>query len=89
MNHSLIDDDAPEADDEWFVKARLASEFLPSILSADIVTEMLKPRGRPRSIAPKKLVSLRLDADLVERMRSTGVGWQSRANDILRKSVGM
>jgi len=48
-----------------------------------------RKRGRPvGSVADvsKKHVGLRLDPDLVEAMRSTGPGWQTRANDALRKA---
>jgi len=34
----------------------------------------------------KRLVTLRLDRDVVDRFRSTGPGWQSRINDTLRKA---
>ena len=37
----------------------------------------------------KKQVTLRLDADLLERFRETGAGWQSRINATLRKAVGI
>lgn len=33
---------------------------------------------------PKVPVSIRLDADLVEHFRSTGRGWQTRINAVLR-----
>lgn len=33
---------------------------------------------------PKIPVSIRLDADLIEHFRSTGRGWQTRVNAILR-----
>lgn len=33
---------------------------------------------------PKVPVSIRLDADLIEHFRSTGRGWQTRINAILR-----
>ena len=42
-------------------------------------------RGRPPLETPKKLVSLRLDPDIVERFRATGRGWQSRINALLRE----
>jgi uncharacterized protein (DUF4415 family) len=32
-------------------------------------------------------VRLRLDAEIVERSRATGPGWQSRINDVLRQHV--
>jgi uncharacterized protein (DUF4415 family) len=41
-------------------------------------------RGRGPQKAPRKrMVSLRLDADVLERFRATGKGWQSRVNTLL------
>ena len=46
--------------------------------------------GRPpERDEPKKQVTLRLDADLLERFRASGAGWQSRINATLRKAVGI
>ncbi|MFO1071113.1 MAG: BrnA antitoxin family protein [Geminicoccaceae bacterium] len=45
-------------------------------------------RGRPRLDAPKVSVTLRLDADVLERFRATGPGWQTRINEALRKAAG-
>jgi uncharacterized protein (DUF4415 family) len=33
------------------------------------------------------MISVRLDRDLVERLRATGPGWQARINETLRKAV--
>lgn len=66
-NPELIDQTAPEATDDWFAKARHASEVLPGLLGDTAVQEMLKPkRGRPLSTAPKEHVNIRLDADIVQ-----------------------
>ncbi|MDX3908885.1 MAG: BrnA antitoxin family protein [Sphingobium sp.] len=35
----------------------------------------------------KELVSIRLDADVVEALRASGTGWQGRVNSILRKKL--
>jgi len=43
------------------------------------------PRGRPKSVAPKNAVSLRLDPDVIAHFRRGGRGWQSRINAALRK----
>ena len=46
--------------------------------------------GRPTERGEaKKQVTLRLDADLLERFRATGAGWQSRINATLRKAMGI
>lgn len=46
-----------------------------------------KPVGRPVSTNPRKLLSIRLPADVIERWRATGPGWQTRMADLLSKSV--
>ena len=44
--------------------------------------------GRGKQKAPtKEKVTVRLDADIVAHFRSTGRGWQTRLNEVLRKSV--
>ncbi|MBZ6416000.1 MAG UNVERIFIED_CONTAM: BrnA antitoxin family protein [Methylobacterium ajmalii] len=44
-------------------------------------------RGRPRLDNPKRQVTLRLDADVIEGFRATGSGWQGRINAILREAL--
>jgi uncharacterized protein (DUF4415 family) len=46
----------------------------------------VRTRGKQKR-PTKVLVSLRLERDVVERLRAFGPGWQSRANDMLRKAV--
>lgn len=56
----------------------------------DAEWEQVKPlvrRGRPLGSGSKVQVTLRLDVDVVERLKSTGAGWQTRANDALRSWV--
>ena len=49
----------------------------------------MKPsrRGRPKSEAPKVEVKIRLDASIVEHLRDTGPGWQTRVNAVLGQLV--
>jgi uncharacterized protein (DUF4415 family) len=44
-------------------------------------------RGRPKLAAPKVEVKIRLDATIVERLRGSGPGWQTRVNAVLGKLV--
>jgi uncharacterized protein (DUF4415 family) len=50
----------------------------------------MKPsrRGRPKLDAPKVEVKIRLDAKIVEHLRGSGPGWQTRVNALLGKLVG-
>jgi uncharacterized protein (DUF4415 family) len=44
-------------------------------------------RGRPKLVAPKVEVKIRLDAQTVEHLRGSGPGWQTRVNAVLGKLV--
>ncbi len=53
----------------------------------DAEWEAAKPmmrRGRPLGSGSKVQVTMRLDIDVVEKLKATGAGWQTRANDALR-----
>jgi uncharacterized protein (DUF4415 family) len=42
--------------------------------------------GRPKAANPRKLISIRLPEDVIERWRATGPGWQTRMADRLAKA---
>jgi uncharacterized protein (DUF4415 family) len=44
-------------------------------------------RGRPKSTSPKQLVSVRYSAEVLAYFKSTGEGWQSRMDSVLRQYV--
>ena len=44
-------------------------------------------RGRQRSENPKLLLSVRYSREVVEYFKSTGAGWQSRMDSVLRAYV--
>ena len=44
-------------------------------------------RGRPKSEHKKVLVSVRYSQEVVEFFKSTGEGWQSRMDGVLRQYV--
>lgn len=72
------DPDAPEVTDEQAAQARPASEALDPTLFANLTR-----RGRPKSEAAKKLVTLRLPPDVIEGYQATGPGWQVRMGEVL------
>ncbi len=47
----------------------------------------LKPVGRPKSENPKEAVSIRFSPEVVSYFRSTGNGWQTRIDNILKDYV--
>ncbi len=56
----------------------------------DAQWEEVKPmlrRGRPPLANKKVMISVRFDPDVVEGMKSTGRGWQTRVNLIMREWI--
>ena len=44
---------------------------------------------RPKSAMTKEQINVRLDPDVLARLREAGPGWQSRINAILRKALAL
>jgi uncharacterized protein (DUF4415 family) len=44
-------------------------------------------RGRPKSASAKQLVSVRYSPEVLAYFKSTGEGWQSRMDGVLRQYV--
>jgi uncharacterized protein (DUF4415 family) len=64
----------PELTDEWFHKAELHKAGRPV------------RRGRPPAANKKRLVSLRLSPDVLDKFKATGPGWQTRIDAALKKA---
>ncbi len=84
-NPELIDKENPEWTEEDFQHAQPASKLLPELFGLQDAAEMVKPRGRPKAVATKTRVNMRLDADILEAFKATGQGWQTRVNMALRE----
>lgn len=50
-------------------------------------TFIRRGRGRPPTGNAKELVSLRLDQDVLAKLRAAGPGWQTRVNSLLRQAL--
>ena len=59
-------------------------EDLPELSDDMLSRAKLNKGGRPLSANPRKPISLRLPADVIERWRATGPGWQTRIAERLR-----
>jgi uncharacterized protein (DUF4415 family) len=62
-------------------------EELPELTDQMLARGIVSKGGRPRSLNPKKLISIRLTEDVIERWRSTGPGWQTRMAEKLTRSA--
>jgi uncharacterized protein (DUF4415 family) len=82
-NPSLIDDDNPEWTAEDFRRAKP----VPATLVSSMEEIRKKKIGRPRSAAPKVILTLRLAQDVVAKLRASGPGYNARAEQILRDAL--
>jgi uncharacterized protein (DUF4415 family) len=64
-----------------------APELSDAQVAGAAVTVGIRPRGRPKSETRKAAISLRVDADVLDAFKSTGEGWQTRMNGILRAAI--
>ena len=60
-------------------------EDLPELTEEMLARAKVNKGGRPLSSNPRKLISLRLPADVIERWKATGPGWQTRMAERLSK----
>lgn len=58
---------------------------LPELTQEMLSRASLNKGGRPVSANPRKPISLRLPAEVIERWRATGPGWQTRMAERLSK----
>jgi uncharacterized protein (DUF4415 family) len=56
---------------------------IPELTEEALSRARVNKGGRPVSPNPRKLISLRLPTDVIERWRATGPGWQTRMSERL------
>ena len=47
----------------------------------------LRRAGRPPAAIKRPMLSMRTDPDVLEKLRASGPGWQTRVNALLREAV--
>ena len=68
------------------VNAGIAADPDTYELSASEFKE-LRRVGRPRVATKRPMLSMRTDPDVLEKLRASGPGWQTRVNALLREAV--
>ncbi len=68
-------DDAPELTNETFARGTFTRDGV------------VVKRGRPPLAHPKRMLSLRVDQDVLEGLRQLGPGWHVKAHEALRGLV--
>lgn len=79
-------DDVGELTDDFFLRAEIS-----------LGSQILRPaqghlarRGRPPANGQTKIATnLRLDSDVIARLKADGPGWQTRANALLRQALDL
>ncbi len=77
-------DDAPEWTEDQLARAEYA---IGGKVIRPARGTLTKPRGRPKVDQPKESVTVRLDAYIVDALKSTGPRWQTRMNAMLRQAM--
>ena len=67
-------DEIPALEGDFFEKADM------------FIGKKLVRRGRPTG-STKISTTIRFDADVIAALKATGKGWQTKANDVLRKHL--
>lgn len=60
---------------------------LPELADEMLARGEVNKGGRPKSPNPRKLISIRLTEDVIQRWRATGPGWQTRMAEKLTRSA--
>ncbi|MDD5336569.1 MAG: BrnA antitoxin family protein [Rhodoferax sp.] len=74
-----------KAEDAAITAAALSDPDAQPLTNAQLKT--MRPMGRPRIANPKAPLTMRIDADVLEALRTSGQGWQTRVNALLREAV--
>ena len=77
----------PTPEEDAAINAGIAAD--PDTLElTDADMAQLRPlRGRPPLARPKAALTMRVDADVLDALKASGPGWQTRINDLLRDAV--
>lgn len=65
----------------------LEYDELPELTDDMLARATVNRGGRPKLVSSKVLLSVRYSQEVVEYFRSTGEGWQSRMDGVLREYV--
>ena len=73
------------AEDAAITAAALSDPHAQPLTASQL--KAMRPMGRPPIANPKAPLTMRIDADMLEALRTSGRGWQTRVNALLRDAV--
>jgi uncharacterized protein (DUF4415 family) len=77
----------PTDEEEAQINAGIAADSEAYELSDDEFKQLRPMRGRPPVAIKRPMLSMRVDPDVLEHLRASGKGWQTKVNALLRQAV--
>ena len=78
--------DLPSTEEESAINGGIAADPDTCELSDDAL-KTLRPVGRPKVAETKDRITIRLSHDVTAYFRSTGKGWQTRMDEVLKEYI--
>jgi len=77
----------PTPEEDAAINAGIAADPDTCELTSAQFAELRPLRGRPRVARPKAAMTMRVDADVLDALKASGPGWQTRVNELLKQAV--
>lgn len=75
-------------EDAAITAAALADADNPPLTDEELA-RMRPMRGRPKLARPKVALTMRVDAEVMDALKNSGPGWQTRVNSLLRDALAL
>ena len=79
---------ATPEEDAVITAAALSDPDNPPLTDRQLA-ELRPMRGRPRLARPKVALTMRVDAEVMDALKRSGPGWQTRVNSLLRDALAL
>lgn len=80
---------APTGEEDAAITAAALADPDNPPLTDQQLAELRPMRGRPRLARPKVALTMRIDAEVMDALKNSGPGWQTRVNSLLRDALAL
>ena len=77
----------PTPEEDAAIAAGIAADPDTYEVPSEEIAQRRPLRGHPRVASPKAALTMRVDADVLDALKASGPGWQTRVNDLLKDAV--